>query len=106
MTDMNKPNSKTTVEKPNVEWGVFVWQNADGTALSDGEGRVLSMNGYKGDLDAVRQMRDAATALGSGDGNLAFIPGSKKVSDAEHDDQMEAFIEGRPIPGDIGEVQE
>lgn len=105
MTDMNKPRHKTTIEHPDVEWGVYVWQNADGTALSDDEGRVLSMNGYKGDLNAVRQMRDAAKAFGSGDGNLAFIPGSRQVTDSEYEDQVEAFREGRPIPGDIGDVE-
>lgn len=90
-----------TVEPKQLKWGVYVWRNADGSTLSDSEGNVLSMNGWKGDLAAMRKMRDAATYYGSGDGTIAFIPGGRKVSKSEWEDQMEAFIDGEPIPGDV-----
>jgi len=85
----------------NVQWGVYVWRNADGSALSDSEGRLLSLEGFKGDLAAMKKMRDAAAYYGSADGSLAFMPGHAQVTDSEHDDQMEAFIDGKHIPGDI-----
>lgn len=93
--------SRTQVVPKNLPWGTYVWRCADGAPLSDDDGNVLSMDGFKGDLEAMRKMRDAATALGYGDGKVAFLPGSRKISHSEWEDQMEAFIEGRPIPGDV-----
>lgn len=90
----------TTIPK-NVVWGVYVWRNADGTALSNSNGEVLSLDGFRGDLAAMNAMREAAAYYGSADGQPAFIPGSGQVSQSEWEDQMEAFIDGRPIPGDI-----
>ena len=92
--------SNTRVIPKNVPYGVYVWRNADGTTLSDSEGNVLSMNGLKNDLRCIKMMRDAATALGSGDGKPAFIPGSRQISQSEWEDQMEALKNGEEIPGD------
>lgn len=80
-----------------------MWQCRDGKVLASSDGDVLSMDGFKGDLEAVRKMRDAATSLGYGDGRCAFLPGSRKISQSEYEDQMSAFVEGRPIPNDPGE---
>jgi hypothetical protein len=96
-----QPKHTTKAVPKNLPWGTYVWRNADGTALSDGEGRVLSLDGFKGDLVAIQKMRRAAAHYGSADGDLAFIPGSRKISDSEWEDQMAAFIDGDPIPGDI-----
>lgn len=90
-----------TVEHKNLPWGVYVWRNADGSTLSNSDGEVLSLEGFKGDLAKMRSMRKAAEYYGSADGSLAFIPGSRKISRSEWEDQMEAFIDGEPIPGDI-----
>jgi phage portal protein BeeE len=98
---MEKQERKTRVVPKNLPWGVLVWQNADGTALSDSEGNVLSMDCFKGDLEALRKMRVAATHYGSGDGRPAFLPGSRKISQMEWESQMEQFINGDPIEGDI-----
>jgi hypothetical protein len=99
MTDMT--TNKAKVLPKQADWGVYVYMNADGSALSDSEGRVLSMNGVKGDREAIKQMKVAGASLGSLGGKVAFIPGSRQVSDYEHDDQMEAFIEGDDVPGDL-----
>jgi len=98
MSDMNK---QTQVIKKNLPWGVYVWRCADGRVLSNNRGDVLSMDGFKGDLEALRKMRDAATALGHGDGKPAFLPGSRQISESEWEDQMDAMIAGDDIPGDI-----
>jgi len=90
-----------TVEHKNLDWGVYVWRNADGTTLSNSDNEVLSLAGFKGDLEKMRLMREAAAYYGSPDGSLAFIPGGRKISQSEWEDQMEAFIDGEPIPGDI-----
>lgn len=91
----------TRIIPKNAEWGVYVYVNADGSALSDSEGRVLSMNGYQYDPEAIKKMKAAGAHYGSLGGKVAFIPGSRQVSDNEHDDQMEAFIDGREVPGDL-----
>lgn len=99
MANMN--DSKTKVVHKNLPWGVYVWRCASGRVLSDEDGNVLNMPGFKGDLNAIKQMRTAATYYGEGDGKPAFLPGSRRVSDSEYEDQMEALIEGNDIPGDI-----
>lgn len=97
MSNMNK----TTVVPKNLPWGVYVWRCEDGRVLSNNNGDVLSMNGFKGDLLAIQKMRDAATALGHGKGKAAFLPGSRQISQSEWEDQMAEYISGNPIPGDI-----
>jgi phage portal protein BeeE len=97
---MNKPKSKTTIVPKNLPWGVYVWRCKDGSPLSDGRGNVLSLNGFKNDLAAIAKMRDAATALGHGDGQPAFLAGSRQISEMEYEYQMEQFLEGKEIEGD------
>lgn len=99
MANMN--NSRTRVVPKNLPWGVYVWRCEDGKVLANNNGDVLSMNGFKGDLEAMRKMRDAATALGYGGGKVAFLPGSRQISQSEYEDQMEAMLDGKDIPGDI-----
>jgi hypothetical protein len=96
---------QTQIVHSTLPWGVYVWQCADGRVLANNNGDVLSMNGFKGDLEAVRKMRDAATALGHGDGKAAFLPGSRKISQSEYEDQMAAYLDGDDIPGDIGDEE-
>ena len=97
MADMRQ----TRVEPKRADWGVYVAMNPDGTALSDSEGRVLSLNGLKNDRDAIRKMKAAAAGYGGLGCKIAFIPGSKQVTDNQHNDQMEAFVEGDEIPDDF-----
>lgn len=91
----------TKVIPKRADWGLYVYVNADGTALSDGDGRILSMNGERDDQGAIEQMKVAGAYYGSLGGKVAFIPGSRQVTDTERDDQMEAFLDGKDVPGDL-----
>lgn len=97
---MVKKNNTTIIPK-NADWGVYVYVNADGSALSDSEGRVLSMNGYQYDPESIKKMKVAGAHHGSLGGKVAFIPGSRQVTDSQHDDQFEAFLDGKEVPGDL-----
>jgi hypothetical protein len=50
---------------------------------------------------ALEKMRQAAEYYGIFDGRAAFLPGRRKISQSEYEDQMEAYLDGREIPGDI-----
>lgn len=81
--------------------GVYLWELPDGTLLHDGDSNYLSIDAWIGDLVAIKKIREAATAYGYPDGKPKFWPGRSKVTQSEYEDQMEAFIAGDPIPGDI-----
>lgn len=96
-----KKKPKTQVIPKNLPWGVLVWQTESGHILSNSNGDVLSMECFKGDLQAIQKMRDAATHYGHGNGRPAFLPGRRKISQSEYEDQMAEYLAGNEIPGDI-----
>jgi hypothetical protein len=102
---MNNKNGgkqmKTTVIPKNLPWGVLVWQDHEGRIVANKEGDVLSVECFKGDLHALEKMRQAAEYYGIFNGRAAFLPGRRKISQSEYEDQMEAYLDGREIPGDI-----
>lgn len=101
VVDLSMTKSKTTVIPKNLPWGVLVWQDAEGRIVANREGDVLSMQCFKGDLKALEVMREAAEYYGIFGGRAAFLPGRRKISQSEYEDQMAAYLDGQPIPGDI-----
>ena len=82
-------------------YGVWLWEGPNGAYLADEDGNYLSMQGTKYDLTAQRKMRDAATALGFGDGKPVWKSGMRKLTDAEYDLMMERLLDGKePDPGE------
>lgn len=94
-------NKNSRIIPKNVPHGVWVWRLPNGRLLCDSDGNYLSMNGWIGDLEAVRKMRAAAAYYGYPEGEPVFAAGREKVSQSTYEDQMEAFIEGWDIPGDV-----
>ena len=97
---MNR-ESKTSIVHPNLPYGVLVWMLPDGKFLKNANGEYLSLNAHKGDLMAVKKMRDAAAYYGYPEGQTIFFPGRSQATQSEWEDQMEAMIDGKPIPFDI-----
>jgi phage portal protein BeeE len=99
--EAEKKKNKARVIPKNLPWGVLVWQTKSGHVLSNSNGDVLSVECFKGDLEALRKMREAAAHYGHGDGRAAFLPGRRKISQSEYEDQMADYLDGKEIPGDI-----
>lgn len=79
---------------PERSYGVCIWVMPDGTPLSDGDG-VLCAEGLLHDPNIEKKMLEAVKYwTGSNDGYLSWIPGARKVSESERDDQAERLANG------------
>lgn len=86
-----------------TEYGLYVWELPNGNYLSDGEGRLLNIPARKGDIKRLARICEVARGLGFGDGSPTFIPDVRRVTDAEHDDQVERLMAGEtPDQWDVG----
>lgn len=97
---------------PETEYGVYVWFTADKRMIQDDEGRPLAMPARRGDVKAINAMRDAAYGF-LGDmgleknGNVAFFPGHRLITDDEYDEQRMRMEFGlTPDPYDVPAITE
>jgi hypothetical protein len=93
---------KRVIDDPNMEWGLCLWQLPDGTYVME-DGEYLCAGPAKiGNPKAEYNMTRAARSLGVKEGKPFWLPGFRKISAAEHDDQMERLLEGKiPDPADL-----
>lgn len=92
---------------PESSYGVCVWKLPDGSYFGNGNGSYLSMEGVIGDFRVEHKMRNAALWW-MGDnfcGEPEWLHGARKVTDMEHDDQMERLVDGR-IPDPVDEARQ
>jgi hypothetical protein len=79
---------------PERTYGVCLWIMPDGLPLTDGEG-VLCAEGLVGDESLELRVAEAAKYwTGSEDGVIRWVPGARKVSSDERDDQAERLAAG------------
>ena len=79
---------------PERAYGVCLWIMPDGFPLSDGDG-VLCAEGLVGDEALELRVAEAAKYwTGSEDGVIRWVPGARKVSSDERDDQAERLADG------------
>lgn len=79
---------------PERTFGVCIWITEDGIPLTDGDG-VLSAEGLVNDPNVERRVAEAAKYwTGSDAGCVRWIPGARKVSASERDDQAERLANG------------
>ncbi len=99
-------NQLYVVKKPEFRRKfVCIWQDETGKSLIDSDGRYLCAESLtKGDKVVESKMRKAASSYGITGGRPVWIEGSK-ISDMEHDDQMERLLEGK-IPDPAQEYRE
>ncbi len=95
---------------PQSKYGVCVWEIKDDTGvyLSDGDNRYLSLEGKLGEIVVEEKMRKAAGHyLGDRvkEGRPVWLPAFRKISDMEHDDQMDRLLSGK-IPDEIDQVKQ
>ncbi len=80
------------------DFGVCLWQMPDGAVLGDEEGRFLSMAGQLNCPIVESKMKKSAIYwLGEEAllGKPMWMPGSRKISDSEYEDQMENLLSGK-----------
>lgn len=98
--DNNKSRLKVVSQ---VNFGVYIWKTRDGKALVDEDFNYLSINAFKGDLQAISKIHEAAKSFGYGDGEAYFIEGSRKISEDEYQEQVWRLENGYiPDPYDAG----
>lgn len=96
----NRKNKPRFVRSKYDEIGVYVWEMPDGRYVADEDGNFLSINAKFGDLDRMSKIGMAARQCGINEGRPAFLPGHRKISDAEYERQKERMDEGL-IPDEL-----
>lgn len=95
---MNRPsNSRVTVVEES-EYGLWVWETAEGGVLTDADRNTLNIPGTKYDLNAMSRIRAAAYSTGITSGRPKFLSGHRRVTQSEWEDQMERAIDGETFP--------
>jgi len=84
-------------------YGVYVWQLEDGKIVADEDGNYLSIQSDYGNPKRIRELEAAARHYGVPDGgHPLFLPGHRKVTDVEYEQQKERMNSGLiPDPYDL-----
>lgn len=86
---------KRTIDDPDMKWGICVWQLSDGTYVQDEDGNYLSAGPAElYDRRVMKNMYAAARSLGLKEGKPFWLPGFRKISQSEWEDQMERLQDG------------
>lgn len=94
MQPLLKP--KRTIDEPNLKLGICVWQFPDGRYLQDSDGNYLTAGPALLNHPGINQkMIDAARSCGVTDGRPFWLPGFRKVTHSEWEDQMERLLDGK-----------
>ncbi len=72
-----------------TSFGMYVWQLPDGTYLGNTEGDILNVMSEEYDLGKMKILRDAATHYGYAEGKCVFLPGRRRVTEEELEEQQE-----------------
>lgn len=100
-----RPKSKISIVDE-LPYGLYLWQLPNGTWLSDEDGNLLNIPAHQGDIGKMARISEVARVLGF-DGNPVFMPGVRRVSADEYDDQKERMLNGEtPDPYDIGALKD
>lgn len=87
---------KRTLEDVDTTWGICMWRLPDGTYIQNDDGEYLCAGPTTvGNTKAERNMISAAKSMGVTSGNIFWLPGFRKISQSEWDDQMERLMEGK-----------
>lgn len=100
-------NVRRKIIEKDYDWGLYIYQKANGKYFSDGSGSVLNIPSMRGDITKISELKQAAIHYGDpGDGNAIFIAGSNRVSEEEHSVQVDRMKNGLiPSLNDLGAVQ-
>ena len=106
---MSKPVSKPKITRiPKVYgWGLYFWQLPDGHLFRNEDNELLNIPAYKGDLRAIKEIKDAAAHYGQPEGRPWFFSGGRRATDEEYSEQLDRLREGYiPSLNDLGAVMD
>ncbi|MSX82749.1 MAG: hypothetical protein F2740_00200 [Actinobacteria bacterium] len=97
-------NVRRQVIDKHYDWGIYVYKKSNGKWFTDGEGSVLNIESMKNDLAQITKLKQAAIHYGDpGDGTCVFVPGLTRISEEEHSEQKDRFLNGLiPSMNDLG----
>jgi hypothetical protein len=93
------------VEEKYTNVGVYVWQKANGKFFTDGSNNILNIPARKDDRTKIEELTKAAAYYGESEGKAVFFPGTGRVSDEEHSEQVDRMSQGLiPSMNDLGAI--
>lgn len=97
-------NVRRQVIDKHYDWGIYVYKKSNGKWFTDGEGSVLNIESMKNDVAQITKLKEAAIYYGDpGDGTCVFVPGLTRISEGEHSEQKDRFLNGLiPSMSDLG----
>jgi hypothetical protein len=97
--------SKIKLLDKQYDWGIYVWQKANGKWFTDGNGNILNIPSHRNDEIQLHKLRQAAAHHGEPDGKPIFFAGLGRVTDEEYSEQMDRMKSGLiPNLNDLGAV--
>jgi hypothetical protein len=88
-----------------VNYGVYIWRDAQGRAVVDDEFNYMMIPSKKGDFRKIKLLQDAARAHGIMDGQAEFVAGSRPISQEEWEMQTARARDGLvPDEYDLGNL--
>lgn len=93
---------KRTAEINDPGWGVCLWKLPSGGFIQDSEQNYLCAYGRTMDKEVEEKMCSAAKTFGVTTGHAQWMPGFRKITTSEWEDEMEDLLDGgTPDPVDI-----
>lgn len=97
-----KPKRVMEVDQEDLAFGICVWQFPDGSYLQNDQGDYFSAQGPVYDIVVEKKMRDSVKTMGITNGKPFWLPGMRKITNSEWEDQMERLQDGKiPDPVDV-----
>lgn len=96
-------NHRRRVVRDDVfDWGVYAWRMPDGKVLGNDQGDMLNIPSMKGDITKQRMLQNYVNhELGIFKGEPYFMEGVMRLTEDEHQDQMQQMLEGKTPDLDI-----
>ena len=84
-----------------TNYGLYVWEMPDGRVVADDELNWLNIPSVRGDEKKIAQLTQAVRYYGITEGKAVFMPGRRRVTDEEYEEQkMRAALGLTPDPYD------
>lgn len=100
-----KPKKTMEVDPDQLAFGVCVWQFPDGSIFRNEYGEEFCAQGRPYDPVMEKKMRDAVKDFGITEGKPFWLPGLRKITNSEWEDQMERLQDGK-IPDIVDVVRQ
>lgn len=99
---------KSKISEVNEEkYGVYLWEMPNGQYVGDEDQNFLSISSMFGDMKRVAALRRAVASYGIIAGQAKFLPGRRKVTDEEYEEQVDRMKSGLIAdPYDFGAIKD